>query len=88
MKKVWSINNTLVVTDGSAGAIIWRCSVNKVCWKIVQNLQEKTCTGVSVMRSTTLLKNDSSKGIFLWLLWSVRTSTLYNICKGCFWISQ
>ena len=31
----------------SAGAVIWRCSVNKVFSKIAQNSQENTCAGVS-----------------------------------------
>ena len=29
------------------GAVIWRCSVNKVFWKTAQNSQRNTCAGVS-----------------------------------------
>ena len=43
------MNKTLVGTEESAGAVIWRCSVNKVFWKIAQNAQENTCTGVSFL---------------------------------------
>ena len=37
----------LVGMEESAGAVIWRCSVNKVSWKIAENSQKNTCTGVS-----------------------------------------
>ena len=38
-----SLNETLVETRQSAGAVSRRCSVNKVLQKIRQNSQEKTC---------------------------------------------
>ena len=37
----------MVGTKQSAGAVIRRCSVSKVLWKITQNSQENTCAGVS-----------------------------------------
>ena len=62
------MNKTLVE---SAGAVILRCSVNKVLRKIAQNSQEKhLCWSLFLMkfqalRTTTLLKSGSSKGVFL-----------------------
>ena len=47
MRKVWSMDKTLVGMEQSAGAVIWRCSVNMVFRKISQNSQENTCAGVS-----------------------------------------
>ena len=48
-KKVWSMDKVLGGTEESAGAVIWRCSVNKGFWKIAQNSQENnTCAGVSI----------------------------------------
>ena len=38
---------TLVETEESAGAVIRRCSVNKVLRKIAQISQENACAGVS-----------------------------------------
>ena len=46
-KKNWLMNKTFVGMEESAGAVIQRCSVNKFFWKILQNLQENTCTGIS-----------------------------------------
>ena len=43
MNKVWSMDKTLVGTEESAGAVIQRCSVTKVFWKIAENSQENTC---------------------------------------------
>ena len=39
-EKVWSMDITLVGTKESAGAVIWMCSINKVFWKIAENLQK------------------------------------------------
>ena len=46
-KKQKQMDKTLVGTEKSTGALIWRCSVNKVFRKVVQNSQKNTCTGVS-----------------------------------------
>ena len=46
MNKVWSMDKTLVGTEESAGAVIQRCSVTKVFWKIAENSQENTCAKV------------------------------------------
>ena len=40
MNKVWSMDRTLVRMEESAGAVIRRCSVNKVFKKIAQDSQE------------------------------------------------
>ena len=47
----------LVATEESAGAVIWRCSVNKVFLKIIQNSQEN-------------IKSEHSTGISLCIFWS------------------
>ena len=36
------MDKTLVVMEESAEAVIWKCSVNKVFWKIAKNSQENT----------------------------------------------
>ena len=41
------MNKTLIGMEESAGAVIRRCSVNKVFRKTVQNSQENTSAGVS-----------------------------------------
>ena len=41
-----------------------RCSVKKVFFNILQNYQEKTCAGVSLILET-FLKSDSSTVVFL-----------------------
>ena len=46
MKKVWSMDKTLIVKERSAGAVTQRCSV-KGFWKIAHNSQENICAGVS-----------------------------------------
>ena len=51
-------------------AVIWRHSVKKGFLKISQNLQENTFTAslfnkIVGVRPATLLKSDSSKGVFL-----------------------
>ena len=38
--KVWSLDKTWVGTEESAGAVIQRCSVHKVFWKIAENSHE------------------------------------------------
>ena len=43
--KVPSMNKSLVGMEESAGAVIERCSVNEVFWKIVENSQWNTCAG-------------------------------------------
>ena len=37
-----SMDKTLVGMEESAEAVIWKCSVNKVFWKIAKNSQENT----------------------------------------------
>ena len=39
------MDKALVGMEESAGAVMWRCSVN-VSWKITQNSQENICAGV------------------------------------------
>ena len=39
------------------------CSVKKIFWKFLQNSQENTCTGVSLIWHY----RDSSAGVFLWI---------------------
>ena len=41
------MDKTLIETEESAGAVIQRCSVTKVIWKIAQNSQDTTGAGVS-----------------------------------------
>ena len=41
------MRKTLVGTEESAGAVIQRCSINKVFGKTAENSQENTCAGVS-----------------------------------------
>ena len=55
-------------------AVVRRCSVEKVFFKISQNLQKNTCTRVSfLMKLQTLVlqlyfKRDCVTGVFLWIL--------------------
>ena len=42
------------------GRVGLRCFVKKVLLKVSQNLQERTCTGISCF-----MKEDSSSGVFL-----------------------
>ena len=37
--KVWSMDKTLVVTEESAGAVTWRCFVNKVAEKWLKDTE-------------------------------------------------
>ena len=41
------MNKSLIGTEEAAGAVIRRCSVNKVFWKIAENLRENNCARVS-----------------------------------------
>ena len=65
MNKVWSMAKTLVGTEQSAGAVIQRCSVNKVFRKVVQFLMK-----LQALRPATSLKSDFGKGVFLYILQS------------------
>ena len=60
-KKVWSMDKTLVGMEESAGAVIRRCSVNKVFWKVSQNY---TCAGVFLMKFQALKIAASLNGCF------------------------
>ena len=53
------MDKALVGMEESAGAVIRRCSVNNVSWKITQNSQENMCW------SPFIMKSDSSKDVFL-----------------------
>ena len=61
-KKVWSVNK--IRTEESAGAVVRRCSVDKMFFKILQNSQENTCAGISALRPAALIKSNSSVGVF------------------------
>ena len=51
LKKVWSMDKTLVGTEESAGASIWRCSAKKVFWKIAQKSQKRyLCWSLFLMK--------------------------------------
>ena len=69
------MDTILVRTAESVEAVIQRCSEDNVFWKIVQNSQVNACAGVpfyevSGLETATLLKTDSSKSVFLWILQS------------------
>ena len=71
-KQMWSAEST--------GAVIRKCSVNNVFWIIGENSEENTCALISlkkfhVLRHATLLKSDSSKDVFTWILRSVKKNT-------------
>ena len=77
------------------GAVVWRCSAKKLFTKISQNSQEDICTGISFnnvagVRSTTLLKINSTTGFFPVQFFSctyisfakfLKAPFLQNICK-------
>ena len=71
MKKVWSMDKTLVGTKESAGVVIRRYSVNKVFLESVAKCTGKyLCWSLFLMtfqalRPASLLRSDSSKGVFL-----------------------
>ena len=59
------MNKILVGTKESAGAVIWRCSVNKIFRKIAQNSQKNIfLMKFQASRPANLLKSDSSEGVF------------------------
>ena len=53
MKKVYSVDKSLFGMEELAGAVLQRCSVNKVLWKIAQILMK-----FQAFRPTTLFKID------------------------------
>ena len=63
------------------------CSVKKLFLKILQYSQENTCV------PATVLKRDSTTGVFLWILRFLRTPSLMNIsemaafmgCRNSLW---
>ena len=74
-KQMWSAEST--------GAVIRKCSVNNVFWIIGENSEENTCAWVSlkkfhVLRHATLLKSDSSKDVFTWILRSVKKTLFWE----------
>ena len=78
---------TLVRTAKSAEAVIRRCSVNKVFWKIVKNAQEKTCPGVSFwwsFRSWGLqpYQKSTPAKVFSCEFWSFREHIFCRICAN------
>ena len=79
-KKVYSVDKSLIGMEELAGAVLQRCSVNKVLWKIAQILMK-----FQAFRPTTLFKSDFCQGVFLWIWQSFRTSRIS--VKSCFWIS-
>ena len=86
-KKLCSMNKTLVGTEESARRINWRCSVKRLFENLCKIHRKISCCSLFLMkfqalRPATLLKTDSSKGVFLWILWSfLRTPILQNICE-------
>ena len=46
---VWSVDKTLVETEESAGAVIRKCSVNNVFWKIWQ-MQDSNMRDASTIK--------------------------------------
>ena len=60
-------------TFGVSETVTQRCSVKKLFLEISQNSQENICARVSFLKKlqaapATLLKRDSSRGVFLWIL--------------------
>ena len=92
---MWSLNKTLVETKQSAGAIIRRCSVNKILWKIRQNSQENTFARVSFWwsfrhRDLQLYWKVILAKVFSCEFYKVFSNTVF--CRisanSCFWISK
>ena len=65
------MDKIMVGTEESTGAVIQRCCVNKVFLKVEQNVHWSLfLMKFQALRPATLLKSDSRKSFFLWILQS------------------
>ena len=75
--------NVFIIANGITEAVAQRCSVKKLFLKISYNSQKECLFNkVEGLRSTTLLKRDSSTSAsFVNFVRFFRTPVLYNICE-------
>ena len=69
----------------NAESVARRCSTKQVFLKLLQNSQENTCVGVSLLvkfQPGGLQQKETGTDVFLWILQKVlRTPILQNICE-------